>query len=96
MWWWRRRTSVLYIYRRVDPICEQYHSDGTLMIVTDRCPQDAWLSYVDRIRARREVTVIRGPLDSPVALGEPDLKFNLSGHQAEQVQVFPSGCCCDR
>lgn len=90
------RNSLMYIYKKAEPVTDDFHADGALVVVTDRNPQEAWLAHVDRMRAARSVNIVHGPLDFPPDLGPADLVFALHGNWPEQVHVFPRGCCCDR
>lgn len=90
------RHSAMYIYKKADPVTDDYHADGSVVVVTNRDPQEAWLAHVDRMRAARSVHTLKGPLDFPADLGSADPVFEMHGNPPEQVHVFPRGCCCDR
>lgn len=83
--------SVIYVYNRIAPITDQSEMEGTLIVVTDRAPNDAWLAYVDLMRTKRSLLLIYGAFDYPPTLGIADLTFILRGGWPEQVHCFP-GC----
>lgn len=83
-----RHYSSIYVFNRVDPVDDLVH-EGSLVVVTDREPNEAWLAHVDQIRRHRPLERIGGLLDYPPTLGRPDSVFDLHGHCPERVLAFP-------
>jgi len=81
--------SACYVYQRVEPVLDDIDTEGGLMVVTDRDPNEAWLAYVDQVRAHRPLAQIGGILDDPPTLGVADLVYVLHGRWPERVTVFP-------
>lgn len=76
--------TQVYVYEWVDPVSDNYHTEGGLVIITDRDPQTVWneqnLSTSDGVK--------------PGTLPRPDAVYECTSEAAERVFTFPNSGCC--
>ena len=72
---------LLYAWEYLEDLTKEYHSNGGLLIVTDRDPLEVYNANLDNYLLSKE------------ALPEPDFVYPIDSDE-ERVVVFPDAGCC--
>jgi hypothetical protein len=87
--------SAAHVFENIDRISDSWHNGGSLLIVTDRDPGEAWRAYLQGVADEHESNAVY--LDDATvrqSLPEPTVTYELRETVAESVMLFPdSGCC---
>lgn len=72
---------LIYVWEYLQDLTKEYHSNGGLLIVTDRDPLDVYNANLDNYLLSKD------------ALPEPDFVYPIDSDE-ERVVVFPDAGCC--
>lgn len=87
------KMSKIYVYENLAYVSTNYHTNGGLVIVTDREPKAAWAEYCLSDTKEGDYEYKDYVKMSKAPLGKPDLVLKVESTE-EKVIVFPdSGCC---
>lgn len=85
----------VYIYEHLDRITTSWHDGGSVVIVTDRDPQDAWHDRLERVATEHPSNAVYlDDAEIVQVLPEPTRVIPTDAGEAEHVYIFKdSGCC---
>lgn len=82
----------LYIYNGLSGVSPNYHSGGSVIIITDRDPNLVWTEYATEFAANKYA--YEDDLDIDATKGNLTRMYHLSEDTEEKVFVFPNAGCC--